>query len=204
MKYLAIDTSGEHLTVIAENDGKTKIIYEDDCAVKHSVRLMPAVEDALIETGLNLKDADFIACVTGAGSFTGIRIGVSTVKALCYSNGVPFLSITSFDTLAYNKERGKILALIDAKHGNYYACGYTDKVVTIDPVFLNTSEVNELLKSYQAVGYFAEVPFEKVDRVKGFINAITEKANETQTDLNLLEPLYCKKSQAEEENDKKI
>ena len=68
MKFLAIDTSGAHLTVIAVNGDKISYEFQKDCGVKHSVSLMPAVERAVKESGLNLKEADFIAAAVGAGA----------------------------------------------------------------------------------------------------------------------------------------
>ena len=102
MKYLAIDTSGSYLTVIACDGKKTSVKYEENCALNHSVALMGEVENALAEVGLTAKDIDVFACSVGAGSFTGIRIGVSTAKALCFSYKIKCLKLTSFDVLAYN------------------------------------------------------------------------------------------------------
>ena len=98
MSWLAIDTSAKHLTVIVNNGGKIFKHYEADCGVKHSVALMPAVEKLANEANFDISSADFIACVVGAGSFTGIRIGVATVKALCLAYKIPAVNITSFDT----------------------------------------------------------------------------------------------------------
>ena len=67
MNYLAIDTSGKNLTVLIKKDGKYYTYFDKECGVSHSVDLMPAVENALLETGFNLTDADFIAVVVGAG-----------------------------------------------------------------------------------------------------------------------------------------
>ena len=95
-----------------------------DCALTHSVVLMGEIENALAEAGIDKKDIDVFACAVGPGSFTGIRIGVATVKALAYALGKKVLGVTSFDSLAYNVSDGrKKLAVIDARHGNFYACG---------------------------------------------------------------------------------
>ena len=63
--------------------------------------------------------------MVGPGSFTGIRIGISTIKGFCLAAGKPSLPVTSFETMAYNDVDGnKLLCLVDALHGRYYACGY--------------------------------------------------------------------------------
>ena len=122
MNYLAIDTSGKNLTVIIKKGQEVYKVHDENCGVNHSVELMPKVEELIKKANFDLKSADFFACVVGAGSFTGIRIGVSTVKALCFAYSKPCLSVTSFDTMAYNIKSGKVLTLIDAKHNGFYAC----------------------------------------------------------------------------------
>ena len=102
MKYLAIDTSGNYLAVTAGKDGRTFCSCVPDCAMKHSVTLMGEVEKVLNEAELTLAECDFFAAVVGAGSFTGIRIGISAAKGFALACGKPTLAITSFDALAYN------------------------------------------------------------------------------------------------------
>ena len=144
MNYLAIDTSGKNLTVIINKNGQIYKFFDQECGVNHSVELMPAVEKIAKQAQFDFNTADFFCAVVGAGSFTGIRIGVATVKALCFAFNKPCLSITSFDTLAYNKKDGKILALIDAKHNGFYACGYENGAVVIQPAYLMREEVEKL------------------------------------------------------------
>lgn len=198
MKFLAIDTSQEYLTVIANNDDKCEKIHLIDCASKHSVTLMDSVEVALERVNLTISSLDFCAVVVGAGSFTGIRIGIATVKGLCAVNNIKSLSITSFDTLAYSKDNGKYLAVIDAKHDNFYVCGYSDGAVTIEPKFINLEELNEL-KGYKKLSSskIKGVETEICDTTLGLFNACLKKCNNVQ-DATELAPLYLRLSQAEE------
>ena len=205
MKYLAIDTSGEHLTVIVKNGEEEFVFYNENTFSKHSLTLMPKIEEMLIDAKISLDELDFLACVVGPGSFTGIRIGVSTIKALCFAKNKPCLKITTFDTLAYdNVVSGKILALVDAKHDNFYACGFDGTTVSILPCFINKEKVLELKNEYALVS-FTDLSLDnlKANRVTGLISAIENKKGEVTYNLYELEPLYCKKSQAEEENDAK-
>lgn len=199
MNYLAIDTSASHLSVIVKKESSIKEIYSQNCGTKHSTSLMPAVEESLISLNASLDDLDFIACVVGAGSFTGIRIGVSTAKAFCQAKNLPCLKITSFDTLAYNICSGRVLAVIDAKHDSYYVCGYEDKKVVFEPKFVSKEELCALASEYTLVSS-DDIDFkhEKVDRLLGLKLAIDSKLSEITSDLSALEPLYIRKSQAEE------
>ena len=200
MNYLAIDTSGKNLPVIINKNGEVFKYSDAECGVNHSTELMPKVEELLGTANFDLNDADFFACVVGAGSFTGIRIGVATVKALCFAFSKPCLAITSFDTLSYNKTDGKVLAVIDAKHNGFYVCGYQDEKVILPPAYLMRDSVTELAKEYKIVaiapidGFDVEV----VSVVDGFVKAIEGKLDLVTSNIEALTPLYVRKSQAEE------
>lgn len=199
MNYLAIDTSNKNLTVVVCKDGEIFSYYDSECGVNHSVALMVEVEKLLNKSGLTIDKADFVACVVGAGSFTGIRIGVSTVKALCFAYNKPCLAITSFDTLSYNKKAGKYMAVIDAKHNGYYVAGYTDGKVTVSPQYVLKEQLLNYAKEYALLSDTdIDLPCEKVSALSGLINAVEIKKSQATFNLDEVAPLYCRKSQAEE------
>ncbi len=200
MNYLAIDTSGKNLTVVVNKNGEIYKYYDSECGTNHSVSLMPKIEELLLKAEFDLKTADFLAVVVGAGSFTGIRIGVSTVKALSFSYNLPALSITSFDTLAYNVKSGKVLAVIDAGHGGFYVAGYQDRKEIIPPSYLLKEELEKIKDGFTLVSK-SEIDGLNctiVSVLDGLITAVEEKKNHAVTDLDLISPLYVRKSQAEE------
>ena len=199
MNYLAVDTSNKNLTVVIKKNGKEFRYTDEECGVNHSVELMPRVEELAMQAELDFNELDFIACVVGAGSFTGIRIGVATVKAMCFAYNKPCLSITSFDTLAYNKD-GKVLALIDAKHNGFYACAYQDKKVVLPPEYIMRDRVEELVKEYTPVACapINDLQVEVVSVADGLVLAIEQNLDKINPDLESLNPLYVRKSQAEE------
>lgn len=199
MNYLAIDTSGKNLTVIIKKNNEIFTAFDEECGVNHSVELMPRVEELCLKADFNLKDVDFFACVVGAGSFTGIRIGVATVKAMCFAYQKPCLSITSFDTLAYNVD-GKVLAVIDAKHNGFYVCGYDGGKVVLEPSYIMRDKLIELSKEYLIVSSTKLDGIDcKIVSVKdGLISAVEKKQMEITADAEALTPLYVRKSQAEE------
>ena len=200
MNYLAIDTSGKNLTVIICKDGQIFEYFDSECGVNHSVALMPKIEEMVIKSGFDLKKADYFSAGGGAGSFTGKRIGVSTIKAMCFAFNKPCLSITSFDTLAYNEQGKKVLALIDAKHNGFYACGYENDEVVLEPCYNDREKVVELLGEYQGVSSteIDGLSLKIVSVSNGLIKAIEKNAHKKSFDLESLTPLYVRKSQAEE------
>lgn len=198
MNYIAVDTSGKHLTLLAKKDGKVFEFFENNCGVNHSVRIMEELENLLLKADMSLTQADFFACAVGAGSFTGIRIGVSTVKALAFAAKKPVLKITSFDTLSYNIDSGKVLAVIDAKHNGYYVCPYIDGAAGTAE-YVSGERLSEF-KDYLFVSgeEIAGVKTQVVSVSEGFKRAIEKKCGEISNDINSLVPLYVRKSQAEE------
>ena len=125
------------MSVLASKDGEIFSAFLPDCAMSHSVLLMETIDGVLKRANLRLDECDFFAAAVGAGSFTGIRIGISATKGFALATGKPTLGVTSFDTLAYNAidGAGKILCLINALHDCYYACGYENGQVVFQPAF---------------------------------------------------------------------
>ena len=200
MNCLAIDTSGTHLTVVVIKNEQVFCEFLLDSGLKHSTTLMPIIEQTLLKAGLDIKDIDVYSAVTGPGSFTGIRIGISTIKGLSYAFKKPIINVTSFDVLAYNKRERKSLAVIDALHDNFYVQGYDDTAVCLLPQFIDVKKLEQLSKEYQII---SSTQIEGVnalvcDLKQGFINAVIAKMGEQNLDRESLVPLYVRKSQAEE------
>ncbi len=172
--------------------------------MKHSTTLMTEVDGLLKECGASLFEFDFFAAVVGAGSFTGIRIGIATVKGLALATGKPTLPITSFDALAYNGVDGKTLCLIDALRGNYYACGYDTEGVCFAPAYLGKKEVEELLAQGYVLRSHRELPVRTkiVNPCTGLERAV-EILSKDERNFGELVALYLRKSSAEINLEKK-
>lgn len=203
--FVAVDTGGNHLTVLASKSGQVFSVCLSDCAMKHSVSVMPAVDEALKKADLRLEECDFFSAVVGAGSFTGIRIGISIVKGFCLAFGKPALPVTSFETLAYNAidggVSGKVLTLVDALHDAYYACGFEGDKVVFEPAYLTEEEVLALVAEGYTLCACSPLPIEEKARVeyfspsKGLEKAVIALAKKERFDE--LTALYVRKSSAE-------
>ena len=200
MNYLAVDTSGKCLNIIVYKNGEYFILNDEECGVHHSEKIMVEIEKLLEKAKMDLKSCDFIACSVGAGSFTGIRIGVATVKALCFAHNIPVLSITSFDTMAYNERDKKVLAVIDAGHNGFYAAGYEKGKVIYSPAYIMREQLIELSKEYKLLSStdIEGIEIQKVSILEGLKKAILSKSEQKTNNLDELIPLYVRKSQAEE------
>ena len=132
MKILSIDTSSKICSVAITEDMKTIIELHNDDEKTHSIKLMPIIDEAFSSTGLTLNDMNLLACCIGPGSFTGVRIGISTVKAFADVTNIPVVGVSSLEGLAYNMidintpsaqlSSTLFCSIIDAKNNNVY-CG---------------------------------------------------------------------------------
>ena len=127
MKLLAVDTSGPVCGVaILTEDG-----IRHECAVMnhktHSVNLLPMIDNAFQSTGLTIQDMDRLAVVVGPGSFTGVRLGVSTVKGLAHGAGKPCVAVNALEAMAAGISgfSGVVCPIQDARAGQVYGAAFS-------------------------------------------------------------------------------
>jgi tRNA threonylcarbamoyladenosine biosynthesis protein TsaB len=138
MRILAIDTA----TLVASAavwDGEVRAAGEAT-AQTHSEMLLPLIDQVLARAGLRPVDLDAVACGAGPGSFTGLRIGLSTAKGICFAMGRPLVLASSLAALSL-EGRGVVLAVLDAKKQEVYAGLYRDGVPLDAEVVLSPGEV---------------------------------------------------------------
>lgn len=127
MKVLAIDTSNQILSVALLED--TKLIASHTTNVKntHSITLMPAIENLLKQAKLTVADFDRFVVAKGPGSYTGLRIGVTTAKMLAASLNKELVGVSSLQLLAANLPKSTtalIVPLFDARRQNVFTGVY--------------------------------------------------------------------------------
>ena len=124
MKVLAIETS-TMLGGVAVLDSEDGLIVEVRMSVRaaHSARLMPEVHSALQTASLSLADMDALCITVGPGSFTGLRIGLGTVKGLAFKSGLPVVAVSTLKALAWNFPFSElpVCPVLDARKGEVYA-----------------------------------------------------------------------------------
>lgn len=127
MNLLAVDTSGPVAGVAVLRDGE--IAYEGAAVnrLTHSVNLMPMIEEALGRAGMDVSDIDLYAAVTGPGSFTGVRIGVSAVKGMAHGAGKPCVGVDALEALAVGAcmTDALICPIQDARAGQVYGAAFS-------------------------------------------------------------------------------
>ena len=126
MLIFALDTSGPTAGVALWLDGT--IVYEAIVKNKmtHSESIMPMTEEAYLRAGLKVTDTDYFCAVTGPGSFTGVRIGVTAVKAMAHAAGKPCIEVRALEAMARSAAfpSGLVCPMQDARAGQVYAALY--------------------------------------------------------------------------------
>ena len=215
MKILSVSTSSNIASVAISEDDKCILELNIDNNKTHSETLMPLVSELFKKTNLNLSDINLIACDVGPGSFTGIRIGIASIKAIAESVNVPVISVTSLEALAYNIENidcKTICSLIDARNNQVY-CGIFDKGYNLQEEYIadDINVVIEVLNKYKNIVFIGDGAITHKDLLKikdftyeNFIHSkniakcayrkyIKGKLDNADTII----PLYLRKSQAE-------
>lgn len=153
MNILAIDTTTKKANVGIKANDIIKINSIDN-EVTHSEKLLPLIDKTLKECHLEIKDIDCIACTTGPGSFTGIRIGLATAKALAKVIDAKIYAIDSLELLAHsadNKHAKAILCLIDAKNTRAYAKCYYAHSKLSQVLAAENKYINEILEDLDKI-----------------------------------------------------
>ena len=126
MLTLAFDTSSKTIAVALLHDDV--ILYDTiiNVDLNHSEVLLPAIDQACLQTRIKISAMDLFACTIGPGSFTGLRIGISTLKGLMLATGKPAVGISSLAALALNvgKSSKIICSAMDAGRGQVYTAFY--------------------------------------------------------------------------------
>ncbi len=123
---LAIDTSTDYLSLALMRDGKVIARFHRRSHMRHSTLLVPMIVKLLKNARTNLKNINCFCISVGPGSFTGLRIGVATVKGLAYALKKPVVTVPTLDAIAYNVKnfKGIVCPVLDARKNKIYACLY--------------------------------------------------------------------------------
>jgi tRNA threonylcarbamoyladenosine biosynthesis protein TsaB len=121
---LNIETATKNCSVSLAKDGTTLLCKEmAEEGYSHAERLHVFIEEIIKEAGITFQDLSAIAVSQGPGSYTGLRIGVSAAKGLCYALDIPLIAIDTLQTLArqVNRTDGYIIPMIDARRMEVYS-----------------------------------------------------------------------------------
>lgn len=127
---LCIETSTTNCSVAIAVDGEIVVLKEDNNnKYSHAEKLHLYIENALHESGIKKSSLNAIAVSKGPGSYTGLRIGVSAAKGLCYALDIPLISIPTLESLSYQVSAniGFIIPMLDARRLEVYSAVFTSE-----------------------------------------------------------------------------
>ena len=149
---LNIETATKNCSVCLAKNGEVLAIRElNDGNYSHAEKLHPFIQELLVETKLTSKDIDAVAVSKGPGSYTGLRIGVSAAKGICFAIDKPLISIETLKSLACNSsvDGGLIIPMLDARRMEVYAAVYNslyEKVREIKAEIIDKNSFTEELE----------------------------------------------------------
>ena len=151
-RILMIETSTECCSVALSDGGRILAEKIDTTPRQQSAMLAPHVAQVLQDVGLTIADLDAVAVSEGPGSYTGLRVGVSTAKGLCFGGGKPLIGIDTLQILALQAEGSfdRIVPMIDARRMEVYAAifdGSGRKLSDTEAVILDAGSYRDLLEA---------------------------------------------------------
>ena len=188
---LIIDASTDNLYVMLLSQGEVLGGKSCDSIKKHSETVMTEIDRVLKLGGLKHSDVDVFICGVGCGSFTGLRVAISTVKGLNAPLGKKLVAVNTLETLAYNRA-GTTDAVMDAGGGRFYHARYVDGKQTVAPRLISAAQAEELGADGSCV--FFDKERDLSDKLAGLGRDKILKG-EFSDDLT---PLYLRRCQAEE------
>ena len=174
MLILAFESSARPASAALVRDGRLLAQSLQCSALTHSRTLLPMAEDLLKNTGVKLEELDAIAVAHGPGSFTGIRIGVSTVKGLCWGAEKPRVGVSTLEAMAWHglAAGGVICPVMDARRAQVYNALFRiedDRPVRLCPD--RAISLEDLAEELRALGESVFLVGDGAELTKAFLDA---------------------------------
>ena len=224
MKILALDSTANTSTVALLENETLLGIYTANTKNTHSETLLPMVKHLLSTLNVDVNEIDAYAVSNGPGSFTGVRIGVATVKGLAFGKDKKCVEVSTIEALAENLEgiKGIICPIMNARRGQVYTGAFLNGRRIIDDTCMMLSDLIPMLEEYNEPIYFVGDGYSLIENKEikclmvtpemlRYQNAFSVgkiafkklQSNETVTDKELSVE-YLRKPQAEREREENL
>lgn len=157
MNILACDTSTEvmHLCLYCKEEGKMPFfeILAARYQNRHSELLVPRILEMCEHNGMQIKDLDLLVCTSGPGSFTGLRIAMSTLKGISLATGIPLVSIPTLEVYqhAIAPTEKVVLLAMDAKKNRFYISMYQQGEKITEDIDADMQQIESLLAPFPSI-----------------------------------------------------
>lgn len=209
---IAIETA-TRTSSVALLDGDRFTELNLDSKLTHSQTLQPQLEEVMRLSKTPRGAIEMIAVSIGPGSFTGLRIGLAAAKALAYAWNVPIVGVPTLQALAYHFPFDRVLAILDAQKNRVY-CQQFDRLTPVDEIAIRS--IDELISDVARFGGEIIVCGDAIDKIRAELPGnvrlapinlrmpravnvgICARALERVDNVMNLEPLYIRRSEAED------
>lgn len=187
---LNIDTAVETASVCVAKEAHSLQFAMNGNQRDHASWLHPAIQKVITDAGLKIGDIDAVAVSIGPGSYTGLRVGLSAAKGLCFVTGIPLISIHTLEMMAFaNKDQQADLfcPLIDARRMEVFMAVYDRELKTIiapKAMIVNSNSFDNLLADHKIV--FSGNGSPKLRHLIQHSNAIFSSTMATAADMTWL------------------
>ena len=217
MNTLLIETATQVCSVVLASEGRILARRDSDVPNAHSTRLSVFIQEVLDENRLTPRDLGAVCVSAGPGSYTGLRIGVSSAKGICYALGIPLVSVPTLLSMAalyyrqHPEYKGLVCPMIDARRMECYTMVVAPGLDVLRPTaadvitegifdeYLNRGEVTFIgdgaAKTRPLLGNHSNARFDDSFRLsaEGMIDLAAQRLAEGKTeDVAYFEPFYLK------------
>lgn len=227
MYIFAMDTSSVTATVAVITEEKLLGEYSVSNRLTHSQTILPMADELLKNLELQIKDIDVFAVCTGPGSFTGLRIGMATVKTMAQALSKPIIGVSSLDALGlsfYTADDTLVCPIVDARRDEVYNALYSCNSKICNDRALNIDDLLGELRGKKVI-FCGDAAILHKDKIEGALSenwkiapqhlilpkassaayaALKRAESNSFDDPCTLNPVYLRKSQAERELEERI
>lgn len=196
MNLLIIDSSNANLSIVVVKD---QTVYTNliRCSLNHSKIITDAVSSLCITAGICLDDVDVFGVCVGPGSFTGIRIGIATVKGYNFAFKKKIVSVNSLEVLSYTVKNSEVKCFVPDGKSGFYFTSFNNHVPSSEFSTLSSQECEKLSKEGDCVTYD-----DSMNLCMALVEAVKAKIGSGNFNSNP-QALYIRKCQAEIEKELK-
>lgn len=200
MISLFIDTSIFFPTISFVKDGEVLFEFHEEIRSDMSSKILSIIDFGLQKRNISIKSINKIFVITGPGSFTGVRIGVTIAKTIAWSLNIPVVPISSLEYMSTtDTDKKYLVSMIDARRGNVFAGIYdTDLNCIKEDLLINKDKLLESVNNleYELLSYdnFEDV----IKPIPNVLKIINKYINDPGVNPHNLKPNYLKLTEAEE------
>ncbi|MCH5351514.1 MAG: tRNA (adenosine(37)-N6)-threonylcarbamoyltransferase complex dimerization subunit type 1 TsaB [Clostridiales bacterium] len=199
MNVLMIDTAEGTRVLLCAGD---KSYYKENLSNAGAETLMPLIDGVICDAGLEVKDIDLFGACVGPGSFTGLRVGLTTVKTLCYALGKRCFAVNNLKLNSYNNSSGKVVSVAHAGNNVCYIAVFDGDKTVEETRCVTADEAHKIIEVHAGFAVSTDVKLSGAfSGVAGVgereLKIAVQKHSKDVIDQKELLPLYVRKAQPE-------